>query len=324
MIENEKENESLNKMFQQTQLYGLYRGEIKDRVDPLKLGRCKILIYNVYAEDIPLDAIPWAWPKFAGAGHAKSGQFHVPPVGTTVYVQFEQGFADKPVWEGGWWGKPDDESECPDKCHDLEDNPDNHIIETPGGHYLEIDDRDGTQKIRLRTKSGHEIIMDETVEADEKENPDDIEYKQAGIHIHTKGGQEIHMIDEEDREGLHTGIEMRTTSGHFLRMKDSEDKEGAVKGIEMKDAKGNMIQMDNTTDIMTIYWQGDANTHITDNVTFKSKNLSFDIAEKFSMKSSQLEIKNSDTKASTSTWTWSGDVHTRNGKSNDVGGSSHS
>ncbi len=308
---------------QDTKLYGLYRGEIVDREDPEKLGRCKVLVYNVYKEDTPIEAIPWAWPKFAGAGHSKSGQFHVPPVGTTVYVQFEQGFSGSPVWEGGWWGKPSGESECPDKCHDVDGKPDNYIIETPGGHYIELDDRDGTQKIRLKTKSGHEIILDETEEDAEKNNPGDIVYKQAGIHITTKSGQEMHLTDESDRDSLHTGIEMRTTAGHRAILKDSDDSDGAVKGIEVRDAKGNMIQMDNTTDIMTIFWQGDAYTEISQNAVFKAKNLAFDVAEKITMKSGNLQINNSETKANVSQWTWVGDLHTRKGQSNDSGGSSH-
>ena len=282
-------------------LFGLYRGILVDREDPEKLGRCKIKVYQVH-DNIPDDDLPWAWPKFKGAGHAKSGSFHVPPKSTTVYVEFEMGDPDHPVWDCGYWGKPEGKSEVPDKCHDQDGKPDNYIWETPGGHYIELDDRKGVEKVRIRTSSGHEIIMDETVESDERsdsDNPDSIQYKQKGIHVFTAGGHQIHMQDEDDRSG-------------------------GIKGIRLEDYKGNYIQMNDTNNLLKLYWNGNCEYNITGNVTgtiggFWSVTVSLAI----SFISAAMNIMNGVTSAIVGTWSWSGSMHSRNGNTSDSKFNSH-
>ncbi len=45
----------------------------------------------------------WALPCVPAAG-IQSGVFVVPPIGSQVWVEFEQGDPDYPIWTGGFWG----------------------------------------------------------------------------------------------------------------------------------------------------------------------------------------------------------------------------
>ena len=79
--------------------YGKYRGTVLDNIDPLQSGRLQVEVPDV-AGTVPST---WALPclPFAGTG---AGFFAVPPVGSLVWVEFEQGDPDYPIWTGCFWG----------------------------------------------------------------------------------------------------------------------------------------------------------------------------------------------------------------------------
>jgi uncharacterized protein involved in type VI secretion and phage assembly len=79
--------------------YGKYRGTVLDNIDPLETGRLLVQVPDVSGE-LPST---WALPclPFAGPG---SGFYAVPPIGSIVWVEFEQGDPDYPVWTGCFWG----------------------------------------------------------------------------------------------------------------------------------------------------------------------------------------------------------------------------
>ncbi|OPX34351.1 MAG: hypothetical protein B1H11_11045, partial [Desulfobacteraceae bacterium 4484_190.1] len=90
--------------------YSVYRGEVVDNQDPEEQGRILVKVPSLFGDD----ALPdWAWPRagVAGDGH---GVFAVPTVGSRVWVSFEAGDPKMPVYDGGWWGKPDGENEAPE------------------------------------------------------------------------------------------------------------------------------------------------------------------------------------------------------------------
>jgi hypothetical protein len=83
------------------QYYGKYRGTVINHIDPLRLGRIQVVVPDVTG------LIPgtWALPCFPVTG-VGSGFFAVPLPGSLVWVEFEQGDADKPIWVGGFYGLP--------------------------------------------------------------------------------------------------------------------------------------------------------------------------------------------------------------------------
>lgn len=91
------------------QFPGLYRARVEYTLDPAKRGRVKVRIPSIhgipgqtptYLETMDL---PWAEPCFLFAG-PDMGQFVVPLAGSTVYVMFEAGDPNKPVYIGGLHG----------------------------------------------------------------------------------------------------------------------------------------------------------------------------------------------------------------------------
>lgn len=79
--------------------YGKYRGKVAANVDPNKLGRLQVSVPAVLGEG----RTSWAMPCVAFAGPSV-GLFLLPPVGANVWVEFEAGDPDYPIWSGCFWG----------------------------------------------------------------------------------------------------------------------------------------------------------------------------------------------------------------------------
>ena len=79
--------------------YGKYRGLVMNNIDPLMLGRLQVQVLDVTG------LIPgtWAMPCVPVAG-INMGIFTVPPIGSGVWVEFEHGDPDYPIWTGCFWG----------------------------------------------------------------------------------------------------------------------------------------------------------------------------------------------------------------------------
>jgi Type VI secretion system/phage-baseplate injector OB domain len=85
---------------------GKYRGTVINNVDPMQLGRLLVEVPDV------LGLVPssWAVPcvPLAGPTGPPMGIYMVPPVGAGVWVEFEQGDPNYPVWVGCRWGSSSD------------------------------------------------------------------------------------------------------------------------------------------------------------------------------------------------------------------------
>jgi hypothetical protein len=79
--------------------FGKYRGKVSNNVDPLQLGRMQVMVPDVLGDG----RFSWALPcvPFAGPG---VGFFALPPVDANVWVEFERGDPDYPIWTGCFWG----------------------------------------------------------------------------------------------------------------------------------------------------------------------------------------------------------------------------
>ena len=79
--------------------YGKYRGQVVNNIDPQQIGRIQVRVSDVS----PLPLATWAMPCVPVAG-INMGVLTVPPVGAGVWVEFERGDQDFPIWVGGYWG----------------------------------------------------------------------------------------------------------------------------------------------------------------------------------------------------------------------------
>lgn len=82
--------------------YGKYRGEVVNPIDPSGLGRVQVSVPDVLGDG----RMAWAMPCLPGAGPGV-GFFAIPPVGAKVWVEFERGDPDYPIYSGGFWGLGD-------------------------------------------------------------------------------------------------------------------------------------------------------------------------------------------------------------------------
>jgi hypothetical protein len=80
-------------------LYGKYRGTVINNVDPMQIGRIQAMVPDV-AGFVPST---WAMPCVPVAG-INNGLFTVPMIGSGVWIEFERGDPDYPIWVGGYWG----------------------------------------------------------------------------------------------------------------------------------------------------------------------------------------------------------------------------
>ena len=82
--------------------YGKYRGFVVDNIDPEQLGRISATVLDILG-DIPTT---WALPcvPVAGMIGLASGIYVVPPIGANVWIEFEHGDINYPIWSGCYWG----------------------------------------------------------------------------------------------------------------------------------------------------------------------------------------------------------------------------
>ena len=79
--------------------YGKYRGKVTDNKDPLMQGRIRAKVPAVFGDE----ETGWALPA-APYGGSGVGFFFVPPVDANVWIEFERGTTDYPIWTGCFWG----------------------------------------------------------------------------------------------------------------------------------------------------------------------------------------------------------------------------
>ena len=82
-----------------SQFFGKYRGKVESNVDPMELGRVQVSVPAVLGEG----TLSWAMPCVPYAGDGV-GFFFIPPKGANIWVEFEGGDTDYPIWSGCFWG----------------------------------------------------------------------------------------------------------------------------------------------------------------------------------------------------------------------------
>ncbi len=127
--------------------FGKYRGQVVDNIDPMQMGRLSVLVPDA-AGLIPGT---WAMPCMPFAG-VQQGMFVVPAIGSGVWVEFEHGDTDYPVWVGCYWGSA---AEVPVLALATPPPLQTIVLQTEGQNTLMISDLPGpTGGILLKTAAG--------------------------------------------------------------------------------------------------------------------------------------------------------------------------
>jgi uncharacterized protein involved in type VI secretion and phage assembly len=137
-----------------TKFYGKYRGTVVQNIDPQQQGRIQALVPDVS------NIIPgtWALPCVPLAGKSM-GTYLVPQIGAGVWIEYEQGNPDYPIWTGGFWGSS---AEAPALA--LTGNPlsPSIVLQTGLQNTLAVSDVPGpTGGIMIKSNTGAMILVND-------------------------------------------------------------------------------------------------------------------------------------------------------------------
>ena len=140
--------------------WGKYRGTVLQNVDPEQRGRLQIMVPDV------LSLLPSTWAEacvpLAGPTGPPMGVYMVPPIGTGVWVEFEYGDPDRPIWVGCRWGL---QSDIPTLAKAGNPADPNIVIQSLLQHMIMISDMPPTPVtggIILKSTSGAMIVVNDS------------------------------------------------------------------------------------------------------------------------------------------------------------------
>ena len=137
------------------QYYGKYRGTVISNIDPEQRGRLQVQVPDVAG----LNLMSWAMPCFPMSGK-QMGTYMLPQIGAGVWVEFEQGDPDYPIWSGCWYGSA---AEIPPLALAGIPSSPNIVLQTAAQNVVVISDLPGpTGGIMLKSASGATIIVNDT------------------------------------------------------------------------------------------------------------------------------------------------------------------
>lgn len=75
--------------------WGKYRGTVIDNVDPLQQGRLLVSVPDILITGWAMPCVPLT--------DVLMGTFTRPRIGANLWIEFERGDPDKPIWVGCYW-----------------------------------------------------------------------------------------------------------------------------------------------------------------------------------------------------------------------------
>ena len=117
--------------------YGKYRGVVSDNSDPNNLGRIRARVTDVFGDQ----ESGWAMPAAPYAGR-QVGLYLIPPTDAHVWIEFEHGDSDYPIWSGCFWA----DGEVPANPV----TPDKKVLKT-GSATVTLDDSSGASSVTIET-----------------------------------------------------------------------------------------------------------------------------------------------------------------------------
>ena len=135
--------------------FGKYRGTVVNNIDPMQMGRLTVQVPDVKG----LIPSTWAMPCFPISGK-QMGAYMIPQVGAGVWVEFEQGDPDYPIWSGCWYGSAADVPVL--ALAGLPVSP-NIVFQTAAQNGIVISDVPGpTGGIMLKSSTGATLLVNDS------------------------------------------------------------------------------------------------------------------------------------------------------------------
>jgi hypothetical protein len=181
--------------------YGKYSGQVAGNADPRKQGGVQVKVPSIFGTQLQV----WARPCFP------YGHFFVPPVGAQVWVEFEAGDPQYPIWTGAWYP----EANTPEESRVTP--PENRVIQTASGHTIELDDTAGHPRITIRHKDNSFVAIDD----------------KGSVVIANKNGSTLYLNAD------HGEATLMSEQGHLLAMNS--------KGVVMMNSDGASLDLTGDT-----------------------------------------------------------------------------
>ncbi|MFY0991992.1 phage baseplate assembly protein V [Halomonas sp. C05BenzN] len=189
----------------QQRYYGKFRGFVADNRDPEQRGRLKVRVPSVFGQEESW----WALPCLPFGGLADQGLFMVPEAGAQVWIEFEEGNKDFPIWTGVFW-QPG--REIPEEAR--HEAPTTRMLKTPAGHRWQFDDAEGQRRLLLHHPAGSELEIDD----------------QGSVELSAANGCRLTLDAEGD------ALTLEDASGNVMVMD--------AQGTRVTDVHGNEITME--------------------------------------------------------------------------------
>ncbi|MEU4217118.1 phage baseplate assembly protein V [Actinoplanes sp. NPDC026623] len=182
--------------------WGKYRGRVVDNEDPARLGRLRVSVPSVLGPDV---VTGWASPCAPYGGAADQGMFFIPERKAGVWIEFEEGDLEFPIWVGTYWSRPDDGSEVPlanaaadaSEAAEPQQVPTRKTIKTLKGHTLQFEDADKAEAILLyEGVNGHLVTLDKNGIAVLDGFGNEVVLSKDGIRLTDLTGNEISMTGD--------------------------------------------------------------------------------------------------------------------------------
>ncbi|MFI5910937.1 phage baseplate assembly protein V [Dactylosporangium sp. NPDC051541] len=146
--------------------FGKYRGIVVENEDPYRLGRLKVKVPSVLGRDV---VTGWATPCAPYGGAVDRGFLFIPEREAQVWVEFEEGDLEFPIWAGTFWtGSSPDNTPVPrpqaadgQEEQQAQDPPTRKIIKSAKGHTIQFEDKDSAELVTIvEAVNGNVITMD--------------------------------------------------------------------------------------------------------------------------------------------------------------------
>ncbi|MDW8323755.1 MAG: phage baseplate assembly protein V [Burkholderiales bacterium] len=183
--------------------FGKYRGHVVDNEDPQRLGRLRVRVPALLGDAVTA----WALPCMPCGGAAGHGWFCVPEVGAQVWVEFEGGDLNYPIWVGTFWQQPSDVPQ------EVTAQTTTRLFRTAGGHVLMLEDAVGGERILLQHAGGASLEID----------PD------GTVALTDQGGARLSLDAAANR------VVLEDAHGNTLAL--------SAAGASLEDAHGNRLEM---------------------------------------------------------------------------------
>jgi len=128
--------------------YGKFRGVVSDNRDPLMLGRIRARVQDVFGEN----ESGWALPALPYGGDGV-GLFVIPPTDAWVWIEFEHGDPEYPIWSGCFWAQGE-----PPASPGVADTK---VLKTDSA-TITLNDLPGAGGITIETSAGMKIVLNST------------------------------------------------------------------------------------------------------------------------------------------------------------------